>query len=350
MRNRAKEKLIDAYCKFTGHKVSDTEKFLKKVTRYLEKKGNDREIELIQLMLQLHFRESRSLNVPVFRQLAEPIIEKLESINPWGMFEISIVAFVLGYTTHGKAIELAEKAVKILDENFDEDKLCKPYKRGIYFNLTYAISNAYCYDADHTTMTDPREIKDIFFHYLNIAKPLWEGEKFEAQRTAMHIRAHLISNEIKELENALAKLSEMEEPAWLSYMYDEVFSYCSYLAGRISRNTVNNVIGHQLKRRRTELKLSKADLALLLGSDVSAETITAYENASKEIIPHHIFGFTRILNVDSNYFFGSAPGETYKAGNSEQGSAEREALFDWVKYEPPTVLVHMFKAIRKAYY
>ena len=346
VKNNSKENLIKAYGKINDPASTEFDQLLAKVTAHLDENGTDYQLEILRLALTLKIQENRTHNIPMCRKLAEPIIEILESTKPWSMFDISILCYALGYTEHEKAIQLAEEAIQILDENFQKEKLHKPYKRVIYANVTYALSCAYCYDISHENIHKVEDFRYLFFQYHHKAMQHFTGETFEVQRIALTVRAQLINGDAEAVESSLVKLHEMKETQWLNYMYDEAISFLSYLKGPVSDGMTNRLITHQFKRCRQELGLSISDFAAVLAPNIDEETVIDYETGKKSIPAYHIFHICRTLGLSHNFFYGNDKDEPYQPSRPVPGDPDVYSIFKSINNESDEYRYHLCKIIK----
>jgi len=329
--------IFNEYENMIGAKAEDIKKLLKRLKSYTAKNGEDREHELLVQLLTFCLEVADSRNIKKCRTLAEQIIETLENTDHWGMTEISILCSVLCHAQCTKAIELANKAMQLLDSHFPHEK---GYQGLIYYNLTYALSLAYCHDISHDDATAVTEVREHFYHCMALAEAAYSGKNNETMRTVLNIRKALMDENYDAVDNGIDKLVEMKEKEWLSLTCDEIATFLSHSPLTPTSKTIQYIVGYHIKKRRKELGMTGEQLAKLIYPHYTAQTISSYDSGRRGCTLKTLYRFARALDVPIGYFFGQEAGNEFPQRGVPLGSfpPEFQQLLKQMEAVPPEVL------------
>jgi len=104
------------------------------------------------------------------------------------------------------------------------------------------------------------------------------------------------------VETGLSKLNVAGEKKRYKTTKDEIVEYLYYMEGDLSRPLSNMLLGHQLRKRRNELKMSAMDLAEAINTD--ANTLTAVERGDDGVSLDRLKKLSKVLSVSAGYFLG----------------------------------------------
>lgn len=86
-------------------------------------------------------------------------------------------------------------------------------------------------------------------------------------------------------------------------------------------NNIESYIGGQIRKQRRMLGMNQSDLAAKIG--VTFQQIQKYEKGTNKVMASRLYKFSKIMNVDINYFFEGHPTNASNINNSlHEESAE----------------------------
>jgi len=349
MANETKKGLINDYKQLHGNKTDEIGCLAQRVKSYMNENGEDSDLLLLLQLLTLMLEVVNSRNITKCRTLAEPIVEALENKQTLEMFDVSILCAAISYAKHEIAMKLADKALPLLDTPIEHEEIRKSYKRVLCANLTYAISLAFCYDISPADIDMAAEVRGYFYHYMAMAEEVYQDKEHELARTMLSVRKALFDGDYDTVDNSIVKLRQMREYEWLSLACDEVTTFVSHRPYAATTKTLQYIIGHHIKKRRTQLRLSASALARLIGSTTTIQTISDYECGRKGFSYLVLYRIARALDVSIGYLFGecSLDGEALNSAPipTFAMSQDKHHLLKLMEDVPPHIEQYVLKIV-----
>ena len=296
---KMKEYYVDRFLSFKNDDNKELDDLVKNLEAYVSESGSDAQLELILYAFKVFKEEYHASSFGDCCKAAAPIFELLKTVD-WGWVELQALACVIGYTPNYKiAVELKQKAFDVLGKNFANHKSFKSTKMRYNFSLSLRLLRARYYENPN-----PEEIEAEFDQCVNEAISVYEKWGFEALKRVLLVRKALFYGNSDDVVTHIYALQKTKDKVWLATTKDEVVEYFQALGDNLNTDLKNLAIGHQIRKRRREIRLKVRDVATAIGTATSV--VYEFESGSRGISNTRLCSVAQILKTDMAYFFGGS--------------------------------------------
>ena len=290
---------IDRFLSFKSDEKEELGELITNLETYMAENGHDVQLELILHVLKVLKEGYHASSFNDCCKVAAPIFKLLETVD-WGWLELQVLASIIGYMPNYKmVVELKQKAFDVLDKNFANHKHCKSTKMRYNFSLSLRLLRARYYENP-----DPEEIEAEFDQCINEAITTYGKWGFEALKTVLLVRKALFYGNSDDVVTYIYALQKTKDKVWLATTKDEVVEYFQALGDNLNTDLKNLAIGHQIRKRRKELRLKVRDVATAIGTATSV--VYEFESGARGISNTRLCSVAQILKTDMAYFFGGS--------------------------------------------
>jgi len=293
----SKDFFINKFLRISSNDYDKLDEIIHSMERYISENEYDAQLELI-----LHtFLTIKKAHVSsCFDQIcgvASHVFELLKVID-WSLVELHVLTTVIGYTTCYKtSVDFTKEALDVLDDEFHDHKDCEKIKGRLYLNLSIKLLRARYYDEE-----DPRKIELLFGQCIDSAIPICEKYGKTTLKILLLVRKALFDGDCKKISEYLDILELQDNNAEIEMIKDDIVEFLHLLGDRITTPLLNFLIGHQIKKRRTELGMSTLDFADAIGT--SQTVVNGFERGDKGVGGPRLCKISKVLNIDIAYFYG----------------------------------------------
>jgi len=291
-----KDYFIAQYITQRGNNCAKLDEILDNLSAYMSNNEYDMQLDLASHAWHVHKEACNEVNAvgEIYYEMADPVFKLLKSMD-WGIFELHVVANIIGYTRdYITGIELMNEAIDVLDGDFSKDENYNQIKTNLCYNLSSRLLHAKYYDK-----VDLQRIQMAFDQCINMAMERKDDDTF---KTMLLIRKALFHGDCKAISRHIDDLEATNNRWWIEYTKDSVIDFLPHLGNDITTPLLNMLIGHQIKKRRKELGISTSDFGDAL--DTTQTVVNEFERGDKGIGGPRLYRIAKVLQVDMGYFFG----------------------------------------------
>jgi len=290
---------IDRFLRFKSDENKELDELIKNLEAYVAESECDAQLELILHAFKIFKEEYYASSFDDCCSAAAPVFELLKTID-WGWVELQVLASAIGYTPDYKtAVELKQKAFDVLGKSFNSHKSYKSTKMRFNFNISSRLLRARYYENPV-----PEEIEAEFDQCVNEAISAYEKWNLDSAKIALLVRKALFHGNSDDVVTHIYALQKTKDKMWIATTKDEVVEYFQALGDNLNTDLKNLAIGHQIRKRRQELRLKVKDVATAIGTATSV--VCEFESGARGISNTRLCNVAQILKTDMAYFFGGS--------------------------------------------
>jgi len=295
--NSKKKKLMDAFYAGTSmnHNVNS---LIAKFEKHLAQEP-DAELTLMLQSLKVCRAEHEGNDFLACCEVASPIFEHLTSCLNWAYLELFVLNLIItAHPDFNKTLSLFQEALDLLnDEEYVNDAKYKKLNFSMHFNMTMRIIRAKYQESG----VDISMLDGLFKRCHNHVKEVCVRKNLPHQHI-LKVRRGVYENDMEMVNDGLSDLYDVGDKKLYRTIKDEVAEYLSYMDDELGRKMTLYLLGHQLRKRRIQLKLNTMEFADLLDTDQT--TINAIERGEDGVSLERLRRICKILQVSSDYFLG----------------------------------------------
>ena len=271
----------------------------------------DKDLDNMRTVLTVWYKDFKDSNFEKSSRLAQPIFDYLKENNEWSFFDIYILSFVIGLSkTFEEAIALVDKGMKIMDANYAHEASYWSIRFMIQNNFISRIVRAkYALDGETYSELTHKAIYVAFNRHITYVLKACNDYDLHIFKQLALLRQAIFEGDYPKIESILDVMrtwKTKEEYSIYMAMLDETLSYHPLLGTNLSLPHLNAIKGLNVRKRREELGISRAELAETLV--VGEKFIAQCERGEKAFSPLHNYQLAKILGVDMNYiYYGKRP-------------------------------------------
>jgi len=231
--------------------------------------------------------------------IATPLFEHLTSCLNWSYMELFVLSrAITAHQDFNKTRSLFQEALDLLnDEEYVNDEKYKMIGFTMHFNMTMRIIRAKYHDPG----IDMSMLDDLFARCHDHVMEVYVRKNLPHQHI-LKIRRGVYENDMDMINDGLSDLYDVGDKKLYKIIKDEVAEYLTYMDDELGRPLTTYLLGYQLRKRRSLLRLTTMQFADLLETDQT--TINAIERGEDGVSLERLRRICKILKVSADYFLG----------------------------------------------